>query len=348
METYNRRASHVVAPSPNKLREKYPLTEDISQFVSSSRSTIENILFGNDSRFLVITGPCSIHDPEAAYEYARKLKALQRKVEKSIFLVMRVYLEKPRTTIGWEGLFNSPGLNGRDLLRGALLSREILFRINEMGVPVATELLNPIFPTFFGGLVSWSAIGARTTESPTHREMASGLSMPVGFKNSTNGDAMTAINGIISAREVKEFWGWSQSGELAVVKTTGNPTCHLVLRGGSNRPNYDSPSVNEATTLLRKKGLSESVIIDCSHDNSGKQHEQQAVVWQDVVNQRAIGNCAIKGAMLESNLFPGNQKILKDESVMKYGVSITDACIGWDTTEKFILSAHDFFLITSQ
>jgi 3-deoxy-7-phosphoheptulonate synthase len=290
---------------------------------------------------LAIVGPCSIHDEAAALEYAGLVRDLSEKVGDTLHLVMRVYFEKPRTTVGWKGLINDPWLDGsNDIVSGLRKARSLLLKITEMGVPAASEMLDPIIPQYIADLVSWSAIGARTTESQTHREMASGLSMPVGFKNCTDGGLDTAINAIIASAAPQSFLGIDSHGRTCIVQTTGNPNTHLVLRGGT-RPNYDSVSVMEAQELLRKKNLPEAVMIDCSHDNSRKDHRSQSVVWQDAINQRLNGNSAIVGLMLESNLCEGNQKNTCQLSTMKYGVSITDACISWESTEKLILSAHE-------
>jgi 3-deoxy-7-phosphoheptulonate synthase len=274
-------------------------------------------------------------------EYAAKLQPLSDAVSDTMLLVMRTYFEKPRTTVGWKGLINDPWLNGTcDIATGLERARRLLLEITEMGVPTATEMLDSIVPQYIAGLVCWAAIGARTTESQTHREMASGLSMPVGFKNCTDGGLATAINAMIAAASPQSFLGIDPDGQAAIVKTTGNPNAHVVLRGGS-RPNYDTVSINEAVSLLAQKNLSQFILVDCSHDNSRKNHTLQASVWQDVINQRIDGNRAIIGMMLESNLKAGNQKNTGDLATMQYGVSITDACIDWETTEQLILSAHD-------
>jgi len=327
--------------SPVQLKNRVPLSEMAHRTVVGGRRAIADILEGKDSRLLVITGPCSIHDEKSALEYADKLKGLSEQVEDTMLLVMRTYFEKPRTTVGWKGLINDPWLDGTcDIGAGLERARHLLLKITEMGVPTATEMLDSIVPQYIAGLICWAAIGARTTESQTHREMASGLSMPVGFKNCTDGGLSTAINAMIAATSPQSFLGIDPDGQAAIVKTTGNPHAHIVLRGGS-RPNYDTVSINEAVLLLGNKGLSQSILVDCSHDNSRKNHTLQASVWQDLVNQRIDGNQAIIGMMLESNLEAGNQKNTGDLATMQYGVSITDACIDWQTTEQLILSAHD-------
>jgi 3-deoxy-7-phosphoheptulonate synthase len=327
--------------SPDALKEELAITGKAGDTVIAGRETISNILSQKDPRLLVITGPCSIHDEAAAIEYAEKLNALSREVEETMFLVMRVYFEKPRTTVGWKGLINDPCLDGTcDIMEGLRKARSLLLKITEMGLPTATEMLDPIQPQYIAGLVCWTAIGARTTESQTHREMASGLSMPVGFKNGTDGDLATAVNAMIAAASPQSFVGIDPKGRASIVKTTGNPWAHVVLRGG-NRPNYDFVSIQEALGSLRKKGLREAVVVDCSHANSKKDFNAQAVVWQDVINQRLDGNNALIGLMLESNLHEGNQKITSIPSDLKYGVSITDACISWETTAQLIRSAHE-------
>ena len=327
--------------SPAALKEELPISSKSAQTVISGRHAIQEIIAHTDRRLLVITGPCSIHDPDAALEYARKLKDLQEKVNESLFLVMRVYFEKPRTTVGWKGLISDPRLdNSHDMAEGLRMARRLLCQITEMGVPTATELLDPVTPQYIAGLMCWAAIGARTTESQTHREMASGLSMPVGFKNGTDGKLDTALNAMIAAGTSQYFLGIDAEGRTSIVITKGNPYAHIVLRGGS-RPNYDSVSIREASTMLREKKLHEAVIVDCSHANSRKKFQEQTVVWQDVINQRISGNHTIIGLMLESNINEGHQKNTGNLSSLKYGISITDACISWETNEDLILSAHE-------
>lgn len=325
--------------SPEALKEEFPMTESAERTVIGGREAISNILEKKDRRMLAIVGPCSIHDESAALEYAGRVRQLSERVADTLYLVMRVYFEKPRTSVGWKGLINDPWLDGsNDITSGLRKARSLLLEITEMGVPTATEMLDQITPQYIADLVSWSAIGARTTESQTHREMASGLSMPVGFKNCTDGSLDRAINALIAARAPQSFLGIDSHGRTCIVKTTGNPYTHLVLRGGG-RPNYDSVSIMEALELLGKKNLPEIVMVDCSHGNSRKNHRFQSVVWQDAINQRVDGNDAIIGLMLESNLHEGSQSDSGAE--MKYGVSITDACISWETTESLILSAHE-------
>jgi len=327
--------------SPNTLKEELPLTQGAYETVVSGREAIKRILQKEDPRLLVVVGPCSIHDEKAALEYAARLNNLKESVKETMYLVMRVYFEKPRTTIGWKGLINDPWLDGScDIVSGLRKARSLLLKITEMGLATATEMLDPITPQYIAGMVCWAAIGARTIESQTHREMASGLSMPVGFKNCTDGGLATALDAMIAARSPQSFVGIDQNGQTSIVSTTGNPDTHLVLRGG-RRPNYDSVSIEEALTLLREKRLPEAIIVDCSHANSRKKHRAQALVWQDVINQRIDGNEALIGLMLESNLHEGQQKNKADLADMKYGVSITDACISWETTEQLIKSAHE-------
>jgi len=330
--------------SPNRMKDEIPMTEKASETVLTAREQIGNILNKRDKRLMIVTGPCSIHDEPAALEYAERLAELKKRVEETMLLVMRVYFEKPRTTTGWKGLINDPCMDGScDMSAGLRIARNLLLKITEMGIPTATEMLDPIIPQYIAGLVCWTAIGARTTESQTHREMASGLSMPVGFKNCTDGELDTALNAMLAAGSPQSFLGIDQSGQACIVKTTGNPWTHVVLRGGK-RPNYDSVSIAEAMSMLRDKGLPEIIMVDCSHANSRKKHQRQAVVWQDVINQRLDGNNALVGLMLESNLHEGSQKINGDVSSLRYGVSVTDACISWETTEKLILSAHEMLL----
>lgn len=327
--------------SPETLKREFPMTERAHETVITSRETISRILEKKDRRMLAIVGPCSIHDEKAALEYAERIRDMSEKVSDTLYLVMRVYFEKPRTSVGWKGLINDPWLDGsNDIVSGLRKARSLLLEITGMGIATATEMLDPITPQYIADLVSWGAIGARTTESQTHREMASGLSMPVGFKNCTDGGLDTAINAIIAASAPQNFIGIDSHGQTCIVQTAGNPHTHLVLRGG-NRPNYDSVSVLEALELLKKKNLPEIIMVDCSHGNSRKNHRFQSVVWQDAINQRMDGNDSIVGLMLESNLCEGSQKNTGELSSMKYGVSITDACLSWESTERLILSAHD-------
>ena len=342
MKTYDVRVKEFIPlVAPAALKEELPVSEASAQAVIQGRQAIQAIIDRKDPRLLIVTGPCSIHDEKAALEYAERLKELSREVEETMLLVMRVYFEKPRTTVGWKGLINDPALDGScDMSQGLRRARTLLMKITEMGLPTATELLDPITPQYIAGLVCWTAIGARTTESQTHREMASGLSMPVGFKNCTDGSLSTAINAMIAAGSPQSFLGIDPRGHTSIVTTTGNPYAHIVLRGG-DRPNYDSVSIREAIDLLRDKNLPEAIVVDCSHANSRKRFEEQVVAWQDIVKQRLDGTDAIIGMMLESHLEEGHQKNTGDLATMRYGVSITDACISWDTTQTLIRSAHE-------
>lgn len=334
--------SYTPVLSPDTLVEEIPLSRRAMETVSYSRKVIRDILDRKDDRLIIITGPCSIHDKKSAMDYAERLKILGKKVESHLFPVMRVYFEKPRTSIGWKGLINDPCLDGScDIESGLRIAREILLEIAEAGIPAATEMLDPITPQYIADLISWSAIGARTTESQTHREMVSGLSMPVGLKNSTDGDLMVAVNGMKASAYPQKFIGIDGVGRTSIVKTRGNPYTHMVLRGG-NRPNYDSVSVRDTVSLLRKNNLRDSIIIDCSHGNSSKDFNIQPAVWQDVINQKIDGNNAIAGLMIESNINEGNQKISNNPEGLEYGVSITDACISWETTEDLILSTFRY------
>lgn len=334
-------AGHTPLATPAELKADLPVTEKASETVVRGRQAVEAILAGDDSRFLIIAGPCSIHDPEVAYEYAKRLKALSEAVSDRIFIVMRAYFEKPRTTTGWKGLVNDPHLDGScDLHHGIRTGREVLLRIADMGVPVATEVLDPIVPQYLSDLVTWASIGARTTESQTHREMASGLSMPVGFKNSTDGNLQVAINAMLSARHAHHFLGIDQQGRTTVVETRGNRWGHIILRGGSQGPNYTAPHVADAEAALTKADLPARMVIDCSHANSSKDYTRQPSVLRDVIAQRAAGTTSILGAMLESNLNAGNQKLGDDPSKLEYGVSITDGCIDWETTDALIREIH--------
>ena len=326
--------------SPASIKQEIPITDDVVKTVISGRRDVENILQKKDDRILVIAGPCSIHDTDAAIEYARKMKQLREDVKEKINLIMRVYFEKPRTTIGWKGLINDPFLDATyDMDKGLKKARSLLIKINQMGLPTATEILDPITPQYIAGLLTWVAIGARTTESQTHREMASGLSMPVGFKNSTDGSLDSAINAMMAAGSPQHFLGIDPNGYSSIVTTKGNPFGHIVLRGGPT-PNYDPISVEKAQKKLKSKNLIDTVMIDCSHDNSGQQCKGQPFVFKSVVDQRLDGNTSIIGLMLESNLFEGNQKCNGDFKTLKYGVSITDECISWETTENLIRCAY--------
>ncbi len=327
---------------PRVLKTQYPMTETANQTVVKGRREVVDILSGNDPRLLVVVGPCSIHDEEAALEYAERIAKLADQVKETQAVVMRVYFEKPRTTVGWKGLINDPYLNGTfDIAEGLRRARALLLKINEMGVPAATEMLEPITPQYTADLVSWASIGARTTESQTHRQMASGLSMPVGYKNATDGNLDIAIQAMQAAGHPHSFLGIDTDGQTCVVQTKGNPWGHLILRGGRSGPNYDEASVKAASQALLAAKLNPGVMVDCSHANSDKDFNKQARAWVEAVRQRAAGNTKLIGLMLESNICEGTQKLTDDLSQLKYGVSITDGCIGWEQTEELLLSAHE-------
>ena len=318
--------------TPEKLKDELPLDDALTTKVLADRQAVRNIIQLQDPRLLVVIGPCSIHDPVAALEYAERLAKLAERVQDEYFIVMRVYFEKPRTTIGWKGFINDPHLDDScDMEHGLHAARKLMLDIANLGLPIATEFLDPIVPQYTADLVSWSAIGARTTESQTHREMASGLSMPVGFKNATDGNIQVAINAIESASIPHSFLGIDQDGHTAVVKTTGNPNTHLVLRGGDKQPNFELPEVTYAACKLEAAGLDRSIMVDCSHANASKVARNQVKVWDDILKQRKKNNCPITGAMIESFIKEGNQKITP---ALEYGLSITDPCIDWETTER--------------
>lgn len=327
--------------SPQEMKQTIAVTEEAGRTVLAARETISRILFGEDPRMVVVAGPCSIHDERGACEYAGRLAALQQQVAGVFFLVMRVYFEKPRTTVGWKGLINDPNLDGScDLNQGLHKARTILKTISEMGVPAGTEMVEMVTPQYLSDLVSWGAIGARTSESQAHRELASGLSMPVGYKNGTDGNLQTAINAMVAARTPQTFLGVDQQGYASIVTTSGNPCGHIVLRGG-RRPNYDPISISEARLGLIEHRLPEAIMVDCSHGNSWKKHQGQATVWKSVVDQRIGGDASLVGLMLESHLHEGSQKFKGDASRLAYGVSITDGCISWEVTEALVLQAAE-------
>ena len=328
--------------APRQLKLEQPAGDECYAVVTQAREEVKQILAGTDDRLIVVVGPCSIHNRESGLEYAKKLKTLADQVAGSMLLVMRVYFEKPRTTVGWKGLINDPHLNDTfDIGTGLRLARGILIEVAQLGLPAATEMLEPITPQYIADLITLASIGARTTESPTHRQMASGLSMPVGYKNGTDGDLDVAINAMQAAKSPHSFLGIDAEGKTCMVQTKGNPWGHLILRGGRSGPNYDAESVKDASERLRKAGLSPHFLVDCSHANSNKDYTQQAVVWDDVLEQRLAGNKTIIGMMLESNLKPGKQDLTADPRALEYGVSITDGCIGWDETEALILAADE-------
>ena len=328
--------------TPRELKTRFPMTTAANRTVVEGRNTIISILNRTDPRLLVVLGPCSIHDPKAALEYAAKLKALQSELAEQFHIVMRVYFEKPRTTVGWKGLIYDPHLNGTDdIATGLERARELLLAITEIGLPTATEFLDPVVPQYIADLVSWAAIGARTTESQTHRQLASGLSMPVGFKNGTDGSLQIAIDAMRSAMSPHSFLGIDQEGVTSIIRTTGNPDGHIVLRGGRLNTNYDAESIRAAAENLKKSGLPETLMVDCSHANSSKQHARQEDVWHSLVEQRMGGTKAITGVMIESHLSEGSQAIPSDLSTLRYGVSVTDACLGWDVTERMLRWGHE-------
>ena len=330
--------SESVITSPIDLKKIISVSEQGKENILSSRKTVEDIFLGNDGRLIVIVGPCSIHDIKAAKEFALKLKSLQKEVERSIYIIMRVYFEKPRTTVGWKGLISDPDMdNSLDVEKGLRQGRELLVWLAEEGIPTGTEALNPITPQYLADLISWCAIGARTTESQTHREMSSGLSMPVGFKNGTDGNLTMAINAIKACSSKQSFLGINDQGQISTFKAKGNKSSHIILRGGA-KPNYDGEAVKNCEKLLKENGLAERIMIDCSHDNSNQDYRNQGKVIEDIKSQILLGNKSIFGVMLESNLFSGKQKILDNKDDMHYGVSVTDGCIDWQETEEVIRS----------
>jgi 3-deoxy-7-phosphoheptulonate synthase len=319
--------------SPAVLGYYLPLTEEASQVVASSRAQADSILRREDDRLLVVVGPCSIHDPEAAIEYAKLLKAEADRLSDDLLIIMRVYFEKPRTTVGWKGLINDPGLDDSfDINRGLRTARNLLLELNKMGMPAGTEFLDAISPQYIADLISWGAIGARTTESQVHRELASGLSMPVGFKNGTGGSIQIALDAIQSSSRPHHFLSVTKQGVSAIFATSGNQSCHLILRGGKSGPNYDAKTIAEVEVMLREQGLVESVMVDCSHGNSLKDFRNQPLVARDLCHQIENGCGTITSLMIESNLVEGNQKLGSDPKQLIRGQSITDACLGWPET----------------
>ncbi|MES1178540.1 MAG: 3-deoxy-7-phosphoheptulonate synthase [Myxococcales bacterium] len=336
--------------SPNEVTAELPLSDHAARVVFGARQEIQAVLHGEDSRPLVIVGPCSIHDPAAALEYAGRLLELKQRYAQQLLIVMRVYFEKPRTTVGWKGLINDPRLDGsNDIPSGIRTARRLLLELAELGMPAATEMLDPIIPQYIADLVSWTAIGARTTESQTHREMASGLSMPVGFKNGTDGGLGVAINAMIAASRAHSFLGVDPNGHVGVVRTRGNPHTHLVLRGGSAGPNYAPAQVAAAGAALSKAKTNARLLVDCSHDNSGKNHLKQPEVMAEIGAQIRGGSPHLLGVMIESNLVGGKQELTEDKSSLCYGQSITDACVDFATTESMLESfAESAALSTEQ
>lgn len=328
--------------SPDQMRERIPATSKIEHTVSDGRAQIREIIHGRSDRFLVIVGPCSIHDVDVALDYGERLARLAEKTKETLYIAMRTYFEKPRTTIGWKGFINDPYLNGTfDVSAGLERARELLIELTDMGLPTATEWLDPLTPQYLGDLISWGAIGSRTTESQSHRQLASGLSSPVGFKNGTGGSEHSvriAADGVTAASAPHAFLGANHEGKTAVIITKGNPDCHIIMRGGIAGSNYKEESIKKAQTLLAKLKLETNLAVDCSHGNSNKDHKRQPLVFRDVLKQRAQGNRGIVAVMLESNINEGNQPL---SSSLEYGVSITDACIGWDDTEALLLEAAE-------
>lgn len=334
--------SQEILITPSELKTKIPLTPEAEKTVYQGRQTIQNILDRKDHRLFVVVGPCSIHDLDAAKDYAQRLKALNEKVGDTLYLVMRVYFEKPRTTVGWKGLINDPDMNDTfEIEKGLQLGRQLLVDLSEMGLPLATEALDPISPQYMQDCIAWSAIGARTTESQTHREMSSGLSCPVGFKNGTDGGLEVAINALQSMAHSHNFLGINKEGQVAIIRTRGNKYGHAVLRGGNGKPNYDSVSIKLCEDELTKAGLEPNIMVDASHANSNKDASLQPLVLENLTNQILDGNKSILGLMIESNINFGNQSIPEDKSQLKYGVSVTDACIDWETTEKTLTEMAD-------
>ncbi|MFI7466617.1 3-deoxy-7-phosphoheptulonate synthase [Nonomuraea sp. NPDC049646] len=328
-------------PTPRELIGEQPLGPQREALVAASRNAVRDVLAGDDDRLLLIVGPCSVHDPEAALDYARRLAAATRDLGDALCVVMRVYFEKPRTTIGWKGLINDPDIDGgHDVQRGLRLARTVLLDVLDTGLPVGCEFLEPTSPQYIADAVTWGAIGARTPESQVHRQLTSGLSMPVGFKNATDGDVQVAIDGVKAAAHPQVFFGIDDEGRAAVVSTTGNPDCHVILRGGRTGPNYDPQSIGDALALLAKAGLPERLIIDASHGNSGKDHVRQAAVVREVAGRLAAGEKGVAGLMVESFLVPGRQEPGPAEG-LTYGQSITDACVGWEETERLLAELAD-------
>jgi 3-deoxy-7-phosphoheptulonate synthase len=328
-------------PSPAALLAELPKTAAQAAFVADRREDIRRIIFTDDQRFLLLIGPCSIHDLDAGRDYARRLATLAREVSDRVVIVMRVYFEKPRTTVGWKGLVMDPHLDGsHDIANGLRLGRTFLRDVLDLGLPTATEFLDPITPQYVADLVCWGAIGARTTESQTHRQMASGLSMPLGFKNGTDGSLQAAVNAIKAAGQPQTFLGINLDGTASAVVTRGNPNCHVVLRGGAAGPNYSPAHIAQTETLLAKANLPKSILVDCSHDNSAKKPELQPEVLRALLSQIANGNRSIMGAMIESNLSAGSQPFPVPKETLRYGVSITDGCIDWTTTEALVRELH--------
>ncbi len=327
--------------APVDLKQVFPLSERAAEFVTQSRQQVKDIIHNRDRRLMVVVGPCSIHDPLAAIDYARRLAQLNQELADQLLLVMRVYFEKPRTTIGWKGLINDPDLNGsHQISKGLGVARNLLCAVTNLGLPIACEMLDPITVQYLSDMVSWGAIGARTTESQPHREMASGLSFPIGFKNGTDGNLQIAVDAIDAATHSHNFLGIDSDGRTAIVETNGNPDGHMVLRGGGGKPNYDAESISNAEAMLAKGGLQPSIMVDCSHANSYKDHARQEEVLNNVLEQLAQGNRSINSLMVESYIEAGSQPLSDDIDALQYGISITDKCIDWPTTERLLRQAH--------
>ncbi|MGR8949851.1 MAG: 3-deoxy-7-phosphoheptulonate synthase [Gammaproteobacteria bacterium] len=323
--------------TPEHLKHELPLDDKSRDAVSEARTTIKNILRGYDKRLLIVVGPCSIHDPKAALEYGEKLKQLAQLLSPTLFIVMRTYFEKPRTTVGWKGLINDPHLDDSfHIEEGIRIARKLMIDLSKLGLPLATEALDPVTPQYLQDLIAWSAIGARTTESQTHREIASGLSSPVGFKNATDGRLDVAINALKSVAKPHQFLGIDGAGQVSIVSTRGNSAAHIVLRGGDSGPNYSRDHIERCEKALTEAGLSPKIMVDCSHANASKQHERQKLVIEDIAAQIVAGNQSIIGLMIESNLKAGNQSLSGDPSKLEHGVSITDPCIDWETTTEVL------------
>ena len=326
--------------TPEELKRQLPATEDVKQGIAQNREIVRSIIDGTDKRLLLVVGPCSIHNPREAIDYAERLKALSESVNDKLFIVMRAYFEKPRSTVGWKGLINDPHLDDSfKIAEGLAMARKLLLEISKLGLPLANEALDPITPQYLQELFSWTAIGARTSESQTHREMASGLSCPVGFKNGTDGSLDVALNALQSVKSPHRFLGISPDGKVSIVTTKGNAHAHVVLRGGAGGPNYYPENIAACEAELESIGATQAIMVDCSHANSNKDHTKQGPVLEAVAEQISAGNKSIRGVMLESNLKPGNQKVISSQE-LQYGVSITDACIGWEETEKLLRDFH--------
>lgn len=345
MQQNKLRNVHIVSQepllTPKMLRDELPVTKNAETTVLAGRKAIQDILDRKDNRIFVVSGPCSIHDIDSAMEYAQRFKRLAEEVSETIYLVMRVYFEKPRTTVGWKGLINDPDLNDSfNITKGLKIARKLLIDLADMGIPTATEALDPVTPQFIGDLISWTAIGARTSESQTHREMSSGLSTPVGFKNGTDGSLATCVNAIESASFPHSFLGIDSEGKIAITHSTGNPYSHVVLRGGRNGPNYDSVNIALTEQALLAANLPQSIVVDCSHANSNKNPLLQPLVMENCIHQITEGSQSIVGLMIESHLHEGNQKISSDIHTLRYGISVTDGCVSWETTEEMLHNAH--------